>query len=80
AGLNLLSQSPLMILLYRSTHFLCAGFTQFINNPIACRRAGGVCRRSCYPNLRPIGSCGFAQSCCRRSWVSSGCHKGDITV
>uniref|UniRef100_A0A8C3I686 Beta-defensin-like domain-containing protein n=1 Tax=Chrysemys picta bellii TaxID=8478 RepID=A0A8C3I686_CHRPI len=57
------------------------GFTQGINTPFACRRAGGFCRRGrCPPNFRRIGSCGFGQSCCKRGWVSSGCHKGDITV
>uniref|UniRef100_A0A8C0G3G2 Beta-defensin-like domain-containing protein n=1 Tax=Chelonoidis abingdonii TaxID=106734 RepID=A0A8C0G3G2_CHEAB len=69
--------------LFRSillTLFLCAGFTKFINSPFACRRAGGICRPSCYPNFRRIGRCGFVQSCCRRIWVSSGCHMEDITV
>uniref|UniRef100_A0A8C0GKS6 Beta-defensin-like domain-containing protein n=1 Tax=Chelonoidis abingdonii TaxID=106734 RepID=A0A8C0GKS6_CHEAB len=70
----------LLFALFFLTLFLCAGFTQFINNPFACRRAGGICRRSCYPNFRRIGRCRFAQSCCRRDWVSSGCHKEDITV
>uniref|UniRef100_A0A8C3FMP5 Beta-defensin-like domain-containing protein n=1 Tax=Chrysemys picta bellii TaxID=8478 RepID=A0A8C3FMP5_CHRPI len=55
------------------------GFTQGITDPIACRRARGFCRRTCYPYFRSIGICGIVQSCCRR-WVSSGCHKRDITV
>uniref|UniRef100_A0A8C0J3T9 Beta-defensin-like domain-containing protein n=1 Tax=Chelonoidis abingdonii TaxID=106734 RepID=A0A8C0J3T9_CHEAB len=68
------------VLMKIKTLFLCAGFTKFINSSLACRRAGGICRYSCYPNLRPIGRCGFRQSCCRRGWVSSGCHMEDITV
>uniref|UniRef100_A0A8C0GFU1 Beta-defensin-like domain-containing protein n=1 Tax=Chelonoidis abingdonii TaxID=106734 RepID=A0A8C0GFU1_CHEAB len=56
------------------------GFTRFINDPDACRRAGGFCRRSCSPYFTPIGSCGIVQSCCRRKRVSSGCHKADIIV
>uniref|UniRef100_A0A8C3F4I1 Beta-defensin-like domain-containing protein n=1 Tax=Chrysemys picta bellii TaxID=8478 RepID=A0A8C3F4I1_CHRPI len=63
------------------TLFLCAGFTRGINNPGACRLAGGFCRSRCPPNFRINESCGFVQSCCiTRGWVSSGCHKGDITV
>uniref|UniRef100_A0A674IZ03 Beta-defensin-like domain-containing protein n=1 Tax=Terrapene triunguis TaxID=2587831 RepID=A0A674IZ03_9SAUR len=48
------------------TLFLCAGFTQFINNPGACLRAQGFCSRRCPEGLRRIGSCGFGLSCCRR--------------
>uniref|UniRef100_A0A452GQM8 Beta-defensin-like domain-containing protein n=1 Tax=Gopherus agassizii TaxID=38772 RepID=A0A452GQM8_9SAUR len=55
------------------------GFTQFINNPISCSRAGGFCNHTCYPTYRYIGTCNFLRSCCRRR-VSSGCHKGDVTV
>uniref|UniRef100_A0A8C3H7L9 Beta-defensin-like domain-containing protein n=1 Tax=Chrysemys picta bellii TaxID=8478 RepID=A0A8C3H7L9_CHRPI len=62
------------------TLFLCAGFTWGIYNPGACRRAGGFCRRRCPSKYSTIGSCGFAQSCCKRRRVSSGCHKRDITV
>uniref|UniRef100_A0A8C4W5E0 Beta-defensin-like domain-containing protein n=1 Tax=Gopherus evgoodei TaxID=1825980 RepID=A0A8C4W5E0_9SAUR len=62
------------------TLFLCAGFTHFINDPEACRRAGGFCLRRCAPYFTPIGSCGIVQSCCRRRWVSSGCHKTDVIV
>uniref|UniRef100_A0A8C3FF79 Beta-defensin-like domain-containing protein n=1 Tax=Chrysemys picta bellii TaxID=8478 RepID=A0A8C3FF79_CHRPI len=69
----------LLFAVFFLTLFLCAGFTQGINNPFACRRARGICRGRCPPNFRRIGSCGFRLSCCRR-WVSSGCHKGDITV
>uniref|UniRef100_A0A452IAW7 Beta-defensin-like domain-containing protein n=1 Tax=Gopherus agassizii TaxID=38772 RepID=A0A452IAW7_9SAUR len=55
------------------------GFTQFINNSFACRRARGSCRRFCIGRYRLIGTCGQGQNCCRRR-VSSGCHKRDITV
>uniref|UniRef100_A0A452HKC5 Beta-defensin-like domain-containing protein n=1 Tax=Gopherus agassizii TaxID=38772 RepID=A0A452HKC5_9SAUR len=56
------------------------GFTHFINDPEACRRAGGFCLHRCAPYYTPIGSCGIVQSCCRRRWVSSGCHKTDVIV
>uniref|UniRef100_A0A8C3FZN8 Beta-defensin-like domain-containing protein n=1 Tax=Chrysemys picta bellii TaxID=8478 RepID=A0A8C3FZN8_CHRPI len=59
---------------------LCAGITQGIISPRDCRRAGGICRRTCPSNYRRIGSCGFGLSCCKRRRVSSECHKGDITV
>uniref|UniRef100_A0A8C3XSD0 Beta-defensin-like domain-containing protein n=1 Tax=Chelydra serpentina TaxID=8475 RepID=A0A8C3XSD0_CHESE len=62
------------------TLFLCAGFTQSITDPFACKRAGGFCRHSCHPHFISIGICGIVQSCCRRRWVSSGCHKTDIIV
>uniref|UniRef100_A0A8C0GGS6 Beta-defensin-like domain-containing protein n=1 Tax=Chelonoidis abingdonii TaxID=106734 RepID=A0A8C0GGS6_CHEAB len=66
-------------LVVKGTLFLHAGFTQFINNPAACRRAWGFCLRTCYPYSTSIGTCSAARSCCRRK-VSSGCHNGDITV
>ncbi|XP_006127560.1 lingual antimicrobial peptide-like [Pelodiscus sinensis] len=42
------------------------GYTQFVSDPYACRRARGFCRSRCYPQFLTIGTCGFAQSCCKR--------------
>uniref|UniRef100_A0A8C3F5X9 Beta-defensin-like domain-containing protein n=1 Tax=Chrysemys picta bellii TaxID=8478 RepID=A0A8C3F5X9_CHRPI len=70
----------LLFAVFFLTLFLCAGFTQDINTRRACRRARGICRRTCPSNFGRIGRCGFRQSCCKRTWVSSGCHRGDITV
>uniref|UniRef100_A0A8C0HDT8 Beta-defensin n=1 Tax=Chelonoidis abingdonii TaxID=106734 RepID=A0A8C0HDT8_CHEAB len=47
-----------------ATLFLCAGFTQFINNPISCSHAGGFCHHTCYPTYGYIGTCDFL--CCKQ--------------
>uniref|UniRef100_A0A674I7R3 Beta-defensin-like domain-containing protein n=1 Tax=Terrapene triunguis TaxID=2587831 RepID=A0A674I7R3_9SAUR len=65
--------------LEKGTLFLCAGFTQFINSPAACRRARGTCFRFCVGRYRLIGTCEYGKQRGRTKVYFPEEHLGDVS-